>query len=326
MAKKSYRWRYSLDASRLDVCISIKSDNGIGMQSVPIRVVVAVLASVLACFWITQVSPLSKMGIGWTVAFVIFWLVASIVLLKPDKSGHLAFEQLPILVNYLPKVSRYIPTRSTSPAWGALQVIGIEDIDPDRGIIHFSDGAVGLMYRVTGSASLLLFDKDRDAIIDRVDAFWRNMNCDYETTFITLREPQKVDKQIQAMDRRIANMGDDPDLAELRELAIYERDLLEQRIGADYKSLHQYMLIRARSMEALEAAHGAITHEIESSRLMFKRVQAVYDTDEHGNLTWELTDVFRTIFGSLDADGHVGAMASASDFAKKGGVNYGSSR
>ena len=299
MDKQSYRWRYPLDASRLDISLAFKSQNGVGIRPVPIRLVIAVLASGMGCFYIVSASPLMDMGIGWTVLFVIFWIVASFVLLKPDKSGHLAFEQLPVLINYIPRSSRRVICRSDSPAWGALNVIGVEDIDPETGLISFHDGCVGYLYRVVGSASVLLFPADRDAIVNRVDNFWRTMKTEYEMTFITMREPQKVTRQLKALDARIQAMGDDPALTDLRRLAQSERDVLEYRVGSEFRSLHQYLLIKAKSIESLNNGRNMLQAEVEGSTYMFKRVQALYDTDDEGDLTWELTDVLKSIYGPL---------------------------
>ena len=324
MAKKAYRWRYSLDASRLDVSLAFKSSNGVGIRPVPIRLVLAVLLSGMGCFAIVQISPLMSMGIGWVVLFILFWLVASCVLLKPDATGHLAFEQLPVLINYAPKSSRNITTRSSSPAWGALNVIGIEDIDADTGLITFHDGCVGYLYRVVGSASVLLFEADRDAIINRVDAFYRNMKCEYELTFITTREAQKVARQVKAMDARIANMERHPEMAELLELAKSEREVLIKQVGRKFKSLHQYLLVKAPNMESLTVGRNMLQSEAESSQYMFKRVQALYDTDDEGNYTWELTDTFKSLYGPLPHEAKKVRREAVK--SSKGPVNYGSSR
>jgi len=316
MAKSSYRWRYSLDASRLDVSLAFKSSNGVGIRPVPVRLVVAVLASFLGGFLVIQVSPLMNMGIGWVILFVIFWLAASAVLLKPDATGHLAFEQLPVLINYLPRSSRRVVTRSSAPAWAALSVIGIADIDEETGLITFRDGRVGRLYRVVGSASTLLFPSDRDAIIDRVNSFYMKMRTEYEITFVTMREAQKVDRQMRALDARIRNMRGNPDLDELRELAESERDVLRYQVGRKRKSLHQYMIITASSVEKLDMGVAAVSAEVENSQLMFKRVQALFDTDDDGKRTWELTDTLRSIYGALPREArlvHASARKEAAD-------------
>lgn len=333
MAKKVYRWRYPLDASRLDISLAFKSSSGVGIRPVPIRLVLAVLVSGFVCLWIVQASPLMSMGIGWAVLFVLVWIIASVVLLRPDKSGHLAFEQLPVLLSYIPKSSRMVLTRSDCSAWGALSCIGIEDIDPETGLITFHDGDVGFLYRVVGSGSVLLFESDQEAIVNRVDAFWRKMKTEYEITFITTREPQKVGRQVKAMNRRIDAMGVNPELDELRKLAESQRDVLQYRIGTEYRSLHQYMLIKAGSFESLMQGKNMLVAETEGSSYMFKRVQALYDTEyDESNPnkiieTWDLTDVFKSIFGPLPHRTRLERKRDADEReARKGVRHYGSSR
>ena len=48
-----------------------------------------------------------------------------------------------------------------------------EITESDGRIITFIDGNVGQLYAIVGSASRLLFDRDRDRIMFRVDHFWR---------------------------------------------------------------------------------------------------------------------------------------------------------
>ena len=175
---------------------------------------------------------------------------------------------------------------------------------------------MGRLYRVVGSASTLLFPSDRDAIIDRVNSFYMKMRTEYEITFVTMREAQKVDRQMRALDARIRNMRGNPDLDELRALAESERDVLRYQVGRKRKSLHQYMIITASSVEKLDMGVAAVSAEVENSQLMFKRVQALFDTDDDGKRTWELTDTLRSIYGALPREArlvHASARKEAAD-------------
>ena len=62
------------------------------------------------------------------------------------------------------KSMRTIMTRKNSDYVDFLNFVGIKSVDDD-GNIEFLDGDIGTMYRVSGSASVLLFEQDRDAII-----------------------------------------------------------------------------------------------------------------------------------------------------------------
>lgn len=297
MAKPSYRWRYSLDASRLDVTIALRSDSGVGTRPLSVRFILSVVVFIVVGLWIG--SAINQMGTGWVVLFVFFWLIAGAVMLRPGKDGHLAYEQVPTLLNYLPRSSRHVLTRSTSSAWQARSIIGIDDIDADTGLISLSDGGFAYMYRVTGSASVLLFADDRDSIINRADAFWRNMRSDYEMIFITLRESQQVTRQLRAMDKRIAWMRQVPEMSDALALAVSERDVLAEYVGRDLKSIHQYMILRADSVEALDAARAVLDVECSNSTLMFKHVTALFDDD--------LLRPLQSVFGAVRRNGKVGA-------------------
>jgi hypothetical protein len=153
-------------------------------------------------------------------------------------------------------------------------------------MVTFADGDVGAVYRVVGSASVLLFPEDREAILDRVDAFYRNMGPEYEIIYITAKESQNVKRQLRNMDARIARLeNDDPDLKAVAEM---DRYFLSEMVGKRYRSIHQYMILKAGNEEALQAAHAALESEVNYSTLMIKRCVALYDEELH--------DVFKTLF------------------------------
>jgi hypothetical protein len=165
-------------------------------------------------------------------------------------------------------------------------IANLESIDEDRGMVTFADGDVGAVYRVVGSASVLLFPEDREAILDRVDAFYRNMGPEYEIIYITAKESQNVKRQLRNMDARIARLeNDDPDLKAVAEM---DRYFLSEMVGKRYRSIHQYMILKAGNEEALQAAHAALESEVNYSTLMIKRCVALYDEELH--------DVFKTLF------------------------------
>lgn len=287
MAKKVYQVPRGLNQTFLDVEIGMRTSSGVGFRPVQMKTVLAFIMSASVCYFlVTNVfrgggSPLL------TVLFVLFWILLTILLFKPDRSGDMNVYRVPALLRYLTPGSRDVVCRSTSPAGPFYQVSNFDTVDEDTGMVHFVDGSVAYVYRVTGSASVLLFDDDRDGIVDRVDSFYRNMRTEYELIYITTRKAQDVVRQVNAMTDRINRLVR-PEDYELRALAQTQREVLADYVGGQYRSIHQYLVIRAKSLEGLEAGRNMLEAEVQNSGLMFKRVVSLYDND--------LLDVFATVF------------------------------
>lgn len=289
MAKASYKIPDSLDKSWLDIEIAFQSDSGVGTRPLPMKFLLAVAASLVGCLAIVLNTPIKDGGIPFIVLFILLWAATSVFLLKLDKTGNMAFTRIPTVFSYMPKSARHVTCRMSNEAGPFCSATNMDGCDEERGIIKFLDGDVGYAYRVVGSGSVLLFEDDKDAILDRVDSFFRKMKCDYEMIFITAREPQNVRRQLHRMDERIAKLkrGDE----ELYALAMMERNYLSEYVGGSFRSIHQYLIIKAGNPEALELGRNMLQSEVEGSLLMFKRCSALFDE--------ELRALFQSTFGAL---------------------------
>lgn len=283
-AKEVYNIRDSLDKSFLDIEIAISNKDGMGLKPLPVRFILAVIVSGFICFYMVSNTFISSGGPVGIALFILVWALMSILLLKPDKSGDMAIFRIPTLVNYLPASARKADTRSSSYIGPFHSVSNIDHVEEEEGIVVFNDGGLGLVFSVVGNASCLLFESDRDSIISRMDTFFRTMRQDYEFIFITSKEAQNVVRQVNAMHERARNEID----PELRELIEFERDYMDQHVGSQYRSIHQYLIIRADNREALAAARNRLQVEVEGSTLIFKRCTALYDG--------ELERVFSGVF------------------------------
>jgi hypothetical protein len=218
--------------------------------------------------------------------FGVAWVAASAYLLRLDKSGSLIIARVPVLIEYIPRAARRVSCRLGDNSGPFYSIVNIDKVDEDKGLIKFVDGDVGYAYRVTGSASILLFPDDRDAILDRVDSFFRNMKPDYEMIFITCKEAQNVKRQLRNMDARLSRLRYDD--TELRALIEMEKFFLSEHVGGAYRSVHQYLVLKAHSEESLVMAQNALDSEVQYSTLMIKRCVALYDDELHG--------LFQTIY------------------------------
>lgn len=277
MAKEAYKIPADMDQTYLDMELAIQGKDGIGLKPLPIKTILSWIASILLCFWICTKTVIANGGL-WIILFVIFWGSLTYFLLSTDKTKRMQIQDIAAAVNYIPKMSRRLLTRSTSNAAEFYRLLGIDSINDETGLIAFNDGTFGFVMSVVGSASILLFDEDRTAILNRVDNFYRKMNTDYQVIYITSKEAQRVYHQIANLQKRFNTLNNnDPDL---RACAEEQYSMLKDVVGKEYKSIHQYMIIKAENREVLQAARNVIRSEAENSTLMFKKLTWLYNKDE----------------------------------------------
>lgn len=286
MAKDSYKIPDTLDKSMGDMEISLQSSDGIGARPMPIKIILMYALSIILWFFAVAKTFIADGGIGLIIVFSALWFALTALLLHRDKTGLPQASLVVSMMNYLPKNLRYVVTRNNAPAKDFYTIAGIEDIDGEKGLITFTDGTYGYMYRVVGTGSILLFDEDRKAILDRVDSFYKKMKPEYELIFITSKEAQKIYRQVARLKERYDNLDfDDP---ELRAVADTEYNYLKNVVGGSFRSIHQYLIIKAENTEALTVGKNMLQSEVENSSYMFKQCTALFGND--------IYDVFRTIY------------------------------
>lgn len=268
MAKINYKIPVSLARSLLDHEI-VLSGGGFSSKPIAMKVILFWLASVLAMFWLLTNSFFKHADFWLLAAIAIWWLIATAFLGKYSKTKELNVRSVKALIDYLPKSSRRVNTRSTADASGLYSIVGIDDIT-DEGAITWNDGSVGRAYLVVGSASILVFAQDKLAILDRVDNFWRKVDTTYEVISVTTKEPQRVYRQLANLDRRNLELKvNDPDLDELNQ-ELYA--ILTGYVGDSFTSIHQYFMVKADNLEALRRADTVLRAESEESALMIKQL------------------------------------------------------
>lgn len=276
-AKQSYRVPYTLAQDYMDMTISLSSKDGAVARVLPMVVVTTYVGSFLLCLFLlmkTFVGTMSTMP--QKILFVILWAALTVTLAKFDGTHRMNLQRIPTLFNYFAPGARKVYTRSNHDAGPFYNILNIEDITDD-GLVTFVDGTYGYWYRVVGSASVLLFDSDRDAIINRVDNFYRKWKYETEIVFLTAKEAQKVYRQVASLQRRYENIrNDDPDL---RELAEEQFKILRDHIGSEFRSIHQYMLLKSNDKESLRTANNILQTEVDNSSLMIRQCVPLDKTD-----------------------------------------------
>lgn len=268
MAKSSYKIPASLSDGYLSMDIALSTKDGSVARVFSVKVIMAGLVAILGYFFVLTQTPVSSGTVFQKILFTLLWFAWSLLLIKTDKTGRMNVQKLFTLMAYIPKKARYVFTRKNSKVTQFYSICNIADIS-NKGLIHFNDDTYGYLYRVVGSASILLFEADQNAIISRVDNFYRKQAADVEILFITSKESQKVYRQMAHLQNTWNRLEVDDE--ELRDLLEEQFSILKNEVGGTFKSVHQYMLLKGDNKEALVRAKNVLQSEVENSALMIKQ-------------------------------------------------------
>lgn len=307
--KQSYGIKTPMLSTALDTEITLQKD-GVGLKPLPIKFVIITIVSACLCLKATTSDLVSKGNMVQQIIFVCMWITMTILLFMTDKTKRMNFQNIISLLNYMAVgTNRKVVTRRDVPATGMLDMCNIKSIDKS-GVIKFADRNVGYMYRVTGSASVLLFDSDKKQIINAVDNFYRKIDGNVEYIFITLKEPQKIYNQANAVKHRYNRLSVyDPDL---NDLCNNQLVMLRDVVGKKFQSIHQYMIVKADSQEALTAAKITLQSELDSSGLFIKRCIPLFED--------EILEVLASVYSSPKYNDSIEIMARK-NATKKAGDN-----
>ena len=289
MAKITYDIPSSLDQSYLDAEISLKNKDGtIGLQAVPLRAVLCAIASFFGFMFAIQ-SFIGQGGVLAVFLFVVGWIAMSVLLIQYDKSRRMGLELVNPFLSYT-KGNRRVNTRRTDDATNFYNIVGISSIDAD-GLITFVDKSYAYCYRVVGTASILLFERDKENILNRVDAYYRKVDPEVTHTFVTTKEPQLIHNQHKALKEKFENLSEkygnlDPGFIEL--VDEQEKTLVDY-VGGKFRTTHQYLILKGKNLEALQVGVASLIAELEASNMMFRQCISVHQEG--------VQDLLRVIFG-----------------------------
>lgn len=271
MAKQRFKIPTTLDVSYFDMEFNIKSKNGVGFnRPVSAKVIVFALIAVFAWFYLVFQTFIGKGGIPIIIGFTIAWAILSVLLVRADKTNRMGLELMFSMINYLPKSGRYVPVRMSDTVYPLQYLLNIKTIDPEDGCIHFLDGQIGHCYHVVGSASALMFEQDKQIILDKVDAFYRKLPVGVEVIYDTVYEGHSVEDQLESVketkkELNVKSKG-------LNVLLKEQHDILKYAINNNQglTSLHQYLVVRAPSQSALTEFENLLIGDVEGDGLMFR--------------------------------------------------------
>lgn len=271
MAKQRFKIPASLDVSYFDMEFHLKTKDGLGMnRPVSAKTVLFTLLAGFGWFYFIFQTFIGSSGVPLIIGFTLGWVMLSILLIRPDKTNRLGLELVFSMINYLPKSGRQVPVRMSDSITPFQNLLNIKTIDPEDGAVHFLDGAVGHVYHVVGSASTLMFEQDKQAILDKVDAFYRKLPVEVEVIYDTVYEGHSVDVQLESVKYDKANLN--VKSKGLQALLTEQHEILDKAINNNQglTSLHQYLVVRADSEAALVEFENLLIGDVENEGLMFR--------------------------------------------------------
>ncbi|WP_078598696.1 hypothetical protein [Evansella clarkii] len=271
MAKQRFKIPATLDVSYFDMEFNVKSKNGVGInRPVSAKVILFALLAAFGWFYLIFQTFIGKGGVPLIIGFTIAWVALSVLLVKADKTNRTGLELVFSMINYLPKSGRYVPVRMSDAVYPLQHLLNIKTVDPEDGRIHYLDGQIGYCYHVVGSASALMFEQDKQIILDKVDSFYRKLPVGVEVIYDTVYEGHSVDEQLEAVRRtkkelNVKSKG-------LNTLLKEQHDILKYAINNNQglTSLHQYLVVRAPSEAALTEFENLLIGDVEADGMMFR--------------------------------------------------------
>lgn len=274
LAKTSYKIPDSIDKSSLETEIYLKNKEGVGLNKpVTLYMILLWFVSFVLLFYIYKSTFLGQANLLDKIVFGILWVGFSGLFLTIDQTRRYGYHLFLTMLNYLSKTQRNIKPGKRDPIASLRKVNGIGDVRKTDGLVQFwSDGTVGYVYRVVGNASALMFDHDKVAVVDAYANFLKQVGEGVNIIFETGKEAQNVDRQLKALAQRQKERLTRGEFISpgLNALNKQQYDVLKNHIGGSFKSLHQYMIIKAKNVEELYEAEMMVVNDLQTHQLMFK--------------------------------------------------------
>lgn len=263
---KVYKIPAQINRTFLDM--EIPFGKGYGTKFIPLKIVLFYVCAGLFAVWFMVNSFMAQANILAQILFVLSYAGFMGFMGWYSKTKEMNFMKIPVFFEFFPKTSRRIRTRSSDNPHGFYKLVGIKSIG-EHGEIFYNDGSIGKAFLVAGSASVLTFDEDLRAMVNSVASFYQRLDTATELITMTTKEPQRVYHQIAHLEKQNRALKNrDPELVALMN---EKYTVLHERVGRDFKSIHQYFIVKSNSIEELNTACTALLrHELEKSSAMLQ--------------------------------------------------------
>lgn len=249
--KDIYKIPYTLKVSKLDMPISLRVGMVGPKKPVPFKVLLTLFVTVILWFTIVYFMFKSEFGLLSIITFTIAYIILSILALKKQPNGLMGYRWFKPTFEYIVRrKDRFIQTRGTASDREVLKLqwsIPVEAIEEKSGLIHYTNGDVGVVLDVIGNGSRALFTQEKEEIIMAFDRVLRQLDLNVSLTIESKQSRQDCSEQIANLEE-LRRKNTSPTIDGI----ISEKlDILENEIQTKFKSTHQYIHLRAPDEDRL---------------------------------------------------------------------------
>lgn len=263
--RSRFKLPFSLNVSTFDLPVTFVTQGGntLFKRQITVRTLVLVMVGVLLYFLLVTQTPLAGGGfigiITWTIGY--FWLIY--LLAAPTKTKLIGASNLKAMYNYVAKSNREFNTTDDGFYEPIEKMIDIHEISEADSMVIFSNGDVGYIYELIGNASILMFEEDQAHVLGASRNFHRKLTPNVSIYYDSATEPQKTETQVvNLLDKQENLINKHPALMQLMDTQI---DVLMNYVGNEFKSLHQYMVVRAKNPIALRDFESWLNLQMDKS-------------------------------------------------------------
>lgn len=251
--KASYRIPYSLNVTRLQAPVILTGRKGQGPFKRPIKLQTILFMAVLGLvvpmfiFMNTGISDGSLLG---KALLFIGWEMFVLMLVIPQNNGDEGYKMIwPTIGYWVDTHNKIISTRGDANVAEVSDLLQIRKID-NRGTITFLNGWVGQIYEVDGHASNMLFEQEREIVINSFERWLTLLPPNVSVGIPTQHAPLDIGQQITSATKCTARQQS-PDL---RALALRKEKTLREKIAVNdrFRTISQCVVITTTDRTALQ--------------------------------------------------------------------------
>lgn len=250
--KRQYSIPKSIDRGPIDMPISLRKGSVGPKRLITVGFLLGMILVVGLWAYLAFQMVRHEFGIFYAILFTISYWVFAGAMIKRQRSGERGYKWLMPTINYwFSGKQRFIITRGHAGESEVMKLkftVPVETWEEQSGLIRFTDGSVAYMLDVIGNGSSALFQDDVEHIISTFEAYLKQLKQGTTVTVVSRQAAQDASIQIENLERqRKENQNKAVDFLIAKKL-----DILKNFVQNEFKSIHQYIVLRARNEDTLE--------------------------------------------------------------------------
>lgn len=277
MAKNSYKIPYSLNVTRLQAPVILTGRKGQGPFKRPIKLLTIILIALLGLvvpMFVFMNTPISDGSFLGKLLLFIGWEVFVLMLVIPQGNGEEGYKMFwPTIGYWIDTHNKVISTRGDANVAEVSDILQIRKIN-DAGTITFANNWVGRIYEVDGHASNMLFENEKDYVIDAFERWLNQLPPNVNISIPTQHASLDLGDQMSAASVRTGKQG----TTDLRALAARREKILRENIAGNsrFKSISQCVVISATDLTALDEQCQWFEQQVQNG-MAKKAIRADFD-------------------------------------------------